>query len=113
MQEFFSLYIILLFVFIILFFVVRRLSYYKSENKALQDMLISLLAKYSNRDNILSNYVYDIKLGVYKHKSNGLYYCHKCFIESTKESPLKPKKDGLHCPVCGSIYKNPENQFPA
>ena len=79
----------------------------ESEKKSLQNMLISLLSKYSNRDNILAKYVFDTKLGVYKHKLDGHYYCHKCFVEKTQESQLQPQKDGLSCPVCGSFYKNP------
>lgn len=103
------LYIVILGLLATQLFLVKRILSYRSEKKALQDMLISLLAKYSNRDSILSNYTYITKLGVYRHKFNRLYYCHKCFIDSTKETPLEPKEDGLHCPVCGSFYKDPDS----
>ena len=80
----------------------------EGEKTSLQNMLISLLSRYSNRDNILAKYTFDTKLGVYKHKLFGHYYCHKCFVENTKESRLEPQRDGLSCPVCGSFYRNPD-----
>jgi hypothetical protein len=94
-------------VFLVLW-LVKCLIASESEKSSLQNMLISLLSRYSNRDNILAKYIFDTKLGVYKHKLNGHYYCHKCFVEKTQESQLEAQKEGLSCPACGSFYRNPD-----
>ena len=109
-----ALYIGLLVAIVALFFLLyRRLVFCENEKKALQSMLSSLLTKYSNRDQILSKYVYDTRLGIYKRRTNGLFYCHKCLIEKTMESPLQTQKNGWFCPVCSSFYSKPSDYISA
>jgi len=68
--------------------------------------------KYTQRESILSNYEHLDKIGVFKHKTSGSYYCHKCLIDKTLESPLKTLNDGWRCNTCDKYYSNPDYKSP-
>ncbi|MBN2097787.1 MAG: hypothetical protein JW714_04840 [Candidatus Omnitrophica bacterium] len=86
----------------------KRVLAAENEKRSLEGLVTSLLNKYSNRDSILSHYVFDTRRGIYQHKVNGQLYCHKCLLEKTHESPLETQTAGWSCPQCGSFYRNPD-----
>ncbi|MCX5693530.1 MAG: hypothetical protein NT014_00090 [Candidatus Omnitrophica bacterium] len=77
---------------------------YASENAGLKEKL----AKYTNRDIILSKYDFVDRIGIYKLKNSNSYFCHKCLVDKTLESPLKTEAMGWRCGACGSFYDNPD-----
>jgi len=86
----------------------RTIDKYTVENAELKEKLV----KYTNKDIILAKYEFIPHLGIFKHKSNNSYFCHKCLIEKTLESPLKSGSNGWRCNVCDSFYSNPDYRPP-
>lgn len=86
----------------------RIIDKYASENAELKEKL----AKYTNKDIILAKYDFIPAIGIFKHKSDNSYFCHKCLIEKTLESPLKKCERSWHCSVCNSYYYEPSSHYP-
>lgn len=57
--------------------------------------------------------IFDKRLGIYKHKKTGDYYCPSCLAEHIR-SPLKEMKHGWICGVlkCKQFYENPDYKEP-
>ncbi len=58
-------------------------------------------------------YEFDKRLGIYRHKESGLYYCTSC-LKSNIESPLKEEEHGWTCEIksCSKFYRNPDYKEP-
>ncbi len=59
----------------------------------------------------LREYAFDKRLGLYKHKTNGLFFCVSC-MSNNRVSPLLEREDGWLCMVksCEQFYHNPDYQ---
>lgn len=57
---------------------------------------------------------FDSRLGIYRDKKTGLYYCPSCHIKKLR-SPLKESASGWFCSVkdCRLSYKNPDYKAPS
>ena len=65
------------------------------------------------KPDVLANYEFDKRLGIYKNKISGLYYCTSC-LQSGLESPLQESASQWTCQVktCAKIYYNPDYKSP-
>lgn len=61
----------------------------------------------------LSNFEFAKRLGIYRHRQSGLYYCTSC-LQTGTESPLKESSSGWQCEVktCEKFYRNPDYKDP-
>ena len=57
---------------------------------------------------------FDKRLGIYRDRKTGLYYCSSCLITSKVKAPLRERADGWRCQVvsCGKSYANPDYKQP-
>lgn len=57
---------------------------------------------------------FDKRLGIYRDRKTGLYYCTSCLIANQLKVPLTEMAHGWACGVksCGKFYPNPDYKKP-
>jgi hypothetical protein len=61
-----------------------------------------------------SGFEFISRLGVYRHKKTGVYYCTSCLKKDNLISPLREYQAGWQCQVksCEKFYTNPDYKKP-
>jgi len=60
------------------------------------------LKQYTEKDRILAKYKFVESLGIHQEIASKHYFCSRCLINQTKESPLQTEVDGWRCKACDS-----------
>jgi ABC-type nickel/cobalt efflux system permease component RcnA len=94
-----------------LFFRLRRK--FKVAEQQLREMQTRLDATSKSDHRFQDDYLFDARLGLYKHKNKSGFFCASCTPKGI-ESPLHQREDGWRCQIqeCCKWHSNPDYKSP-